>query len=191
MTAQPDSMTARLPGKRRAGGLNPKGLAALLALLATVMAGSVIACTRPRSSGEEQTASYSQATVSRQTISSTLEVSGAVSADRQVKLSFPTAGRIATVSVRQGDVVADVVGEACNAVVQHPGGSVVGFRVPVQPTPAAITAACDQRLDQPATDSLATAGRFDPQILEIAQHSRAEGVRMKHEVREPDQRAAR
>ena len=44
-------------------------------------------------------------TVSRQTVTSITNASGTVSATRQVRLSAPTADRVARLSVKQGDQV--------------------------------------------------------------------------------------
>ena len=55
--------------------------------------------------GERPTPTYTVGMVSRQTVTSITNASGTVSATRQVWLSAPTAGRVARLSVKQGDQV--------------------------------------------------------------------------------------
>jgi len=107
MSFTPDSTTAPLGRLRRtrAGGLDPRRMAGLLAvLLITAIAGYVI-YSRVWGSGGQAAPPYSAGDVTRQTLSSSVNASGTVNSSRQVKLSFATAGRVSTLSVKQGDSV--------------------------------------------------------------------------------------
>ncbi len=105
MTLHSGTITTPLPRRRRAGGLTPKRITVLLALLAIAAVAGYVAYTRIWSTGGKPAASYTASTVTRQTVSSTVSVSGTASAEHQVKLSFAVDGRVSTLSVKQGDTV--------------------------------------------------------------------------------------
>lgn len=107
MSSRSDALIAPL-GRLRATqmrGLGPFQIGSLLlVLLAMAVIGDLI-FTKIWGSGQPAAVTYAVGTVARQTITSVTNASGTVSATRQVKLSFPTAGRVAHLSVQQGDTV--------------------------------------------------------------------------------------
>src|SRR6267154_5312208 len=89
----------------------------------------------------------------------------------------------------QGYVVANIFGEQGDSVVQHASCRVVSLGVPVNSSPAVLATASGQRIDEPASDPAAADDGIDPEVLEVTNHSIAEGMRVEHIVRKPDQQA--
>jgi HlyD family secretion protein len=107
MTTTSGTLTAPLGRLRRAGvrGLGPWHYASLLAVLIVMAVAGYTLFAAIWGTGQQAAPAYSIGTATRQTIASVVNASGTVSPVRQVKLSFATAGRVARLSVKQGDTV--------------------------------------------------------------------------------------
>src|SRR5579884_1280178 len=92
-----DALTAPLGRARNARlrGLGPFQIGSLLAVLIISAIIGYAIFTKVWGSGQQAALPYSVAVASRETVTASANASGTVDADRQVKLSFPTAGRLA------------------------------------------------------------------------------------------------
>src|SRR5262245_58535972 len=97
--------------------------------------------------------------------------------------------RLSFATSRQGDVVADIVGGPCDAVIELARRPVVGLGVPVDPPPAALPATGDQGLDDLLPQADAASRWFDPEVFEITNHAAAERMRPKNVMRKAEQPA--
>ncbi|MER3419994.1 MAG: hypothetical protein C4290_05490, partial [Chloroflexota bacterium] len=107
MTTTSGTLTAPLGRLRRAGirGLGPWHYTALLVVLLVMAVAGYALFAAIWGTGQQAAPPYAIGTATRQTIASVVNASGTVSPVRQVKLSFTTAGRVAKLSVKQGDTV--------------------------------------------------------------------------------------
>jgi len=82
----------------------PQWLVLLVVLLGMALVGREIV-RRTVGDGTTEEVAYQTGTVTRRTIDSTVSATGAVSATRQVRVTFPSAGQVEEVLVKQGDTV--------------------------------------------------------------------------------------
>jgi HlyD family secretion protein len=104
-----DAITAPLGRARGTGlrGLGPWQIVWLLAVLVgSAVAGNLVFA-NVWGTGEKAAPTYTVGAATRGTITTFVNASGTVSPTRQVKLTAPSAGRVARVSVRQGDSVTE------------------------------------------------------------------------------------
>src|SRR5581483_4366410 len=87
------------------GGLGPRRIATVVAVLVIAAAAGNALFAHFWGSGEQAAPAYAVAPAARQTITSQVNTSATVASDKQVKLSFTAAGKIATLDVNQGDPV--------------------------------------------------------------------------------------
>src|SRR5882757_8806746 len=64
----------------------------------------------------------------------------------------------------QDDIIANVAGGLDNAVVEHPSGGIVGFRMPIKSTPTSVPASGNEGIYQPAPNPHASGRRLNPEV---------------------------